>query len=312
MVHASDGGGSIRVPASCCGVFGLKPTRGRLPVGPFYTDLNMANMNEGVITRSVRDCAAFLDATCGYEPGDPILAPLPERPFLNEAGTAPGNLRIAFTTNGLLGADVHPDCIQAVKEAAVLCGELGHTLVDDYPALDGEFLMEAFKGGLCVAPAGRIHMLETAFGKPLGEREIEPLTRELARIGRTHPASAIGAWQQQIGIAIRQVGYFMGENQIDILLSTVTSMPATELGYFDYCPEEPLRALQRIADYLQFTWLWNSAGLPAMSVPLYWNRADLPVEVQFIGKIGDEPRLIRLASQLEPSRPWSRKEQCFM
>lgn len=304
MAHASDGGGSIRVPASCCGVFGLKPTRGRLPVGPFYTDLNMSSMNEGVITRTVRDCAAFLDATCGYEAGDPIHAPIPERPFLNEIGVEPGNLKIAFTTCGLLGAEVHPDCIQAVKEAALLCSDLGHILLEDYPVLDSEALMDAFKGGLSVAPAGRIKMLESAFGKQLGDNDIEPLTSELARIGAAYPATAIGGWQQEIGVAIRQVGYYMEENRIDLLLSPVTSRPAPEIGYFDFCPDQPSRALQRVADYLQFTWLWNSAGVPAMSVPLYWNRAGMPIGVQFIARTGGESHLLRLASQLELARPW--------
>lgn len=304
MAHASDGGGSIRVPASCCGVFGLKPTRGRLPVGPFYTDLNMSSMTEGVITRTVRDCAAFLDATNGYEAGDPILIPTPERPYLSEIGINPGNLKIAFSTRGLLGADVHPDCIQAVKETALLCSDLGHMVVEDFPILDSDSLMDAFKGGLSVSPAGRIKMLEVAFGKQFGENDIEPFTCELARMGAAYPATAIGAWQQQIGIAIRQVGYFLEENKIDLLLTPVTSRPSPELGYFDYCPKEPSRALQRVADYLQFTWLWNSAGAPAMSVPLFWNKVGLPIGVQFVAKPGEESLLIRLASQLEQAKPW--------
>jgi len=305
MAHASDGGGSIRVPASCCGVFGLKPSRARLPTGPLYTDLSMGSVSEGVITRTVRDSAAFLDAVEGPEPGDPVRAPAHERPFRQEVEREPGALRIAFTTAGMLGAEVHRDCASAVRDAAMLCAVLGHEVIDDFPSLDVEALVEAFEGGLCVAPAGRIRMLESVFGRRFGDDDVEPLTRDLAAMGRSHPATSVGAWQQQIGIAIRQVGYFMEEQRLDLLLTPVTSRPAPPLGWFAPGAEGPCVALRRIGEYLQFTWLWNSAGVPAMSLPLHWTAEGCPVGVQFVGRLGTEPLLFGLAGQLERARPWA-------
>jgi amidase len=302
MAHANDAGGSIRHPASCCGVFGLKPTRARNPLGPHYGDLFGGLVAEHAITRSVRDSAALLDATAGPDLGDPYWAPPPARPFIEEAGADPGRLRIAFTDQAPTGVPVHPDCVRAVRDAAALCEQLGHAVAEAAPPLDGGLLETAY---ITVASSGFLWAVvdwARRTGRTPREQDFEPATwAYLERARRRSAADYLLAVQDLQRIA-RQVARFL--TGYDLWLTPTLAAPPAAIGSFEQPPESPLRGLARGWAMMPFTWLFNATGQPAMSVPLYWNDDGLPIGVQFAGRFGDEATLFRLAAQLETARPW--------
>ncbi len=303
MAHGNDGGGSVRIPASCCGLFGLKPTRGRNPLGPDFGDIFGGLVAEHAVTRSVRDSAALLDATSGPDIGDPYWAPPPARPFLQEVGADPGQLRIAFTTEAATGAEVHPDCVAAVKDAAALCVDLGHEVVEGSPLVDGQSLTQMF---ITVWSAGctlTMDGLALTTGQAATQDKFEPLTWALAEMGRSHTAPAYLMAITVLQVMARTVARFFVDH--DIWLTPTLSEPPVPLGTFDSPPEDPLRGFGRAAAFVPFTPLCNITGQPAMSVPLYWNADGLPVGAHFVGRFGDEATLFRLAAQLEQARPWA-------
>jgi len=306
MAHGNDGGGSIRIPASCCGIFGLRPTRARNPLGPEYGDIQSGLVVEHALTRSVRDSAALLDATSGPMLGDPYWAPPPARPFLQEVGANPGQLRIAFTvtTNATpSGAAVHGDCVSAVHEAARLCADLGHKVEEVPPPVPGEQVLLALGtlwGAGCVWTVDRVAFL---MGQAPTPEKFEPNTWLLYELGRQHSASAyLGALETVQRIA-RDVSCFLVN--YDVWLTPTLSEPPVPLGTFDYNPDNPWHGRIREGDFVPFTTLCNLTGQPAMSVPLFWNAEGLPIGTQFIGRFGDEATLFRLAAQLEAARPWA-------
>jgi amidase len=302
MAHANDGGGSIRIPASCCGLFGLKPTRARNPLGPDYGDIMSGLVVEHALTRSVRDSAALLDATSGPDVGDPYWAPPPERPFLQEVGADPGQLRIAFTTAAGTGVTVHADCIRAVQEAAALCAELGHQVVEATPKLDTGSMVQAFTVLWSAGCASILDGVAYLTGQAPKPEQVEPLTWALCEMGRTHSASdyilALSALQR----GTRDVAKFFED--YDIWMTPTLAEPPVPLGTFDSPPENPLLGFYRAAAFVPFTPVCNVTGQPAMSMPLFWNADGLPVGTHFVGRFGDEATLFRLAGQLEVARPW--------
>ncbi len=303
MAHANDGGGSIRIPASCCGVFGLKPTRARNPMGPDFGDVMSGIAVEHAITRSVRDSAALLDATCGPDLGDPYWAPPPARPFLQEAGADPGRLRIAFSSAALTGAPVHPDCAAAVLDAAKLCSHLGHEVSPAAPDIDGPRFTQAF---LTVWAAGCARAMQAnalATGRPPLREEFEELTWALAGQGRTVSAPEYLLTITYLQQVSRRIARFF--TAFDLWLTPTLAEPPLPLGSFDAPPGDPLFALRRAVHFVPYTPLFNVTGQPAMSVPLYWNEQGLPIGVQFAARFGDEATLFRLAAQLEAARPWA-------
>jgi amidase len=304
MAHANDGGGSIRIPASCCGVFGLKPTRARNPLGPDFGDVYHGLIAEHAVTRSVRDSAALLDATAGPDVGDPYVAPPPERPYREEVGRDPGRLRIGFIAASPTGSQVHPDCVAAVEDAATLLAGLGHDVVEAMPRVDSVALTQAFIAmwGGCNgwAVAG---LAERAGRKPSPEN-LEPLTWAMYQMAQASTAVAhLGALQvlQRIG---REFSAFFLEH--DLLLTPTVAEPPPVLGSFESTPENPMAGLFRSAMFTPFTPIANVTGQPAMSVPLHW-AGRLPIGVQLIGRFGDEGTLFRLAGQLEQARPWAER-----
>jgi amidase len=304
MGHASDGGGSIRIPASCCGLFGLKPTRARNPLGPAVGDVLNGLTCEHAITRTVRDSAALLDATAGSDVGDPYWAPPPARPYLQEVGSDPGRLRIAVTTTAATGVPVHEDCVRAVRETAGLCEQLGHDVFDFTPAdVDGNALSEAFLVLYVSGVAASIAGWARQTGRTPTEADFEPLTWAMRGIGNSHsPADYLlaVAYLQRFS---RQVGgWFTG---FDAWLMPVLAEPPLPLGTFDAPPGQPLLPLLRAGAWVPFTPIANITGQPAMSVPLHWNADGLPIGSQFVGRYGDEATLFRLAAQLEQARPWA-------
>jgi amidase len=303
MAHGNDGGGSIRIPASCCGLFGLKPTRARNPLGPDFGDIFSGLVADHALTRSVRDSAALLDATAGPDVGDPYWAPPPARPFLQEVGAHPGRLRIAFSTTTPTGAKVHADCLSAVRNAAALCADLGHEVMEGAPEVNGELVTHAFMVLWSAGCAWTIEGLGLATGQTPSRNQFEPLTWALYEMGRQQSASSYLLSLTFLQRVARYIARFF--LKYDVWLTPTLSEPPLPLGTFDSPPENPLQGLRRAEAFVPFTPICNASGQPAMSVPLYWNAEGLPVGVHFVGRFGEEATLFRLAAQLESARPWA-------
>lgn len=307
MAHGNDSGGSIRIPASCCGLFGLKPTRARNPLGPEFGDAWTGLLVEHALTRTVRDSAALLDATCGPDAGAPSAAPAPARPFLQEVGTDPGRLRIAFSAESPFGSPVHPDCVSAVRDTAEVCAAMEHELIEAAPKLsiDGETLFGAFFTVFTAQSAASIDEFARVTGRLPSPDQFEPLTWAFYQVGRQHSAPAYLTALKALHSASRDIGRFF--LQYDVWLTPTLAEPPVPIDTFRFPPEEPLRGLPRLAAFVPFTRTANVTGQPAMSVPLFWNTQGLPVGTHFIGRYGDEATLFRLAAQLEVARPWAQR-----
>ncbi len=306
MAHANDGGGSIRIPASCCGLFGLKPTRARNPMGPDVGDMLSGFICEHAVTRSVRDSAALLDATAGPMPGDPYWAPPPERPFLDEVGANPGKLRIAFTNGSDLGIEVHEDCSKAVAEAAELCAELGHEVTETSPPINTDLIIDLFIPVWSAGCAWTIEALGMVSGETPTQDKFEPLTWALNEMGRQQSAPSYLVALTTFQMISRGIAGFFAD--YDIWLTPSMAEPPTKLGAYDHPPDDPMQAMARAAEVVPFTPICNFTGQPAMSVPLSWNADGLPIGTHFVARFGDEATLFRLAAQLESARPWADKK----
>lgn len=308
MAHANDGGGSIRIPASCCGVFGLKPTRARNPLGPDFGDIISGLVCEHAVCRSVRDSARLLDATCGPDIGDPYSAPALARPFIEEVGADPGRLKIAFSTQALTGGAIHEDCIAAVHDAASLCEALGHEVVEADLSTTGDpgAFMHAFSVLWYSGCALTINTIAGMGGITPQADYFEPLTWAIYEIGREFSASDYLMAVQTIQRMSRDVCNFFED--YDVLLTPVLAEPPVNIGTFDASESNPMQALERAVAFIPFTPTFNATGQPAMSVPLYWNGDNLPVGTHFAGRFGDEATLFRLAAQLEEARPWATRK----
>jgi amidase len=303
LAHGNDGGGSIRIPASCCGLFGLKPTRARNPMGPGFGDVMSGLVIEHGLTRSVRDSAALLDATAGPGQGDPYVAPPPARPFAREVGADPGRLRIAFSTKPLAETPVHADCLAAAEDAARLCADLGHEVFEAAPEIDNAENLGRVFGVLWTAGlAWTIQGVSRATGRPIREEDYEPLTWALYQKGITKNAADYLTALQTAQAMSRQMAAFMAG--VDVWLTPTLAQPPLTLGALDSTPDDPLRGWPASYAFAPFTAPCNVTGQPAMSVPLYWSAQGLPIGAHFIGRYGDEATLFRLASQLETARPW--------
>ncbi|MGH9469664.1 MAG: amidase [Terriglobia bacterium] len=303
MAHANDSGGSIRIPSSCCGLFGLKPTRGRITLGPDVGDLMGGLAAEHAVTRSVRDSAALLDATLGPMPGDPYFAELPARPYVEEVKRAPGRLRIALITASPVGTPIHPDCIRAAQDAARLCASLGHEVTEDALKLDGRCFVESFMTVWAAGCAAGMDGWARATGRALTEDEFEPFTWSFYQIGREIRASAYTLALAQLQGLARALARFM--ESYDVALTPTLGAPPLPIGSLNSPPLSLLEAQQRMTAFVPFTPIANVTGQPAMSVPLFWNAEGLPIGVQFMARYGDEAMLFRLAAQLETERPWA-------
>ncbi len=323
IATGGDGGGSIRIPASCCGLFGLKPTRGRTPVGPSVGEAWRGAVVDHVLTRSVRDSAAALDATAGPDSGAPYFAAPVEGTWLGESGRAPGRLRIALTEMPWLGNEVHPDCSAALRETAGLLESLGHTVEEASPEFDGEGFARAFLAMIVVELRTDLVELEVVLGRKGKFAEFEPATWALSLLGSAMPAVEYGRAVRLLQRISRQVARFF--ETYDLLLTPTVATPpfptgalqptSRERGLLEVLGRlgfgEPFRwagALDQMAekvfDWIPWTPLANASGQPAMSVPLCWNADGLPIGMHFMGKYGDEATLFRLAGQLEQARPW--------
>lgn len=304
MAHATDGGGSIRIPGANCGLFGLKPSRGRTPLGPDIGE-GIAGMSTGhCVSRSVRDSAALLDATHGPAPGDPYAAPPFERPLLDEVGTPPGRLRIAVCTTDYLGRAIDPACATAVEATARLCESLGHDVEVARPDFSGLPLSRAWR----VIPAANLWLNVNARARALGREpepgDVEPITWAWMQEGRRFTAADYLETVTTMHAIGRRMGAFL--ERYDLLLTSTLAKPPLKLGELDMTSEDVDRYVSFLFDEVTpLTPLFNQTGGAAMTLPLAWTDDGLPIGIQFGGGLGDEPKLIRLASQLEQAQPWA-------
>jgi len=289
LAHGTDGGGSIRIPASCCGLFGIKPSRGRISAAP-YGDGSFALGQSGPLSWTVRDAAAFLDVAAGYEPGDAAWLPAPPRPFSQEVGAPPGRLRVAWTTEPALPYTVEEPCARAARDAAALFEELGHEVVEQTPPWQDDSVLDRFSFLWRMGPALY----------PADPSALEPLNELLAR--KALETSAVEYARQVLALQryARLVAAFWDD--VDVVVTpTLAKLPVPIGWVFD--SHDPWQHFIRAAEFTPFTPAVNLTGQPAASVP--FAEADgLPVGVQLIGRAGDEATLIRLAAQLEEARPW--------
>lgn len=302
MGHATDGGGSIRIPASCCGLFGLKPTRARITAGPEGGEGLAGLASQHAVTWSVRDSAALLDATAGPLPGDPYFPPAPSRTYLEETGREPGRLRIAFSIDAPGGAPVDPECVAATLDTARLCEELGHDVAEAAPEFD---VTAARRGFVAVFHANTMANIARATGGGLPEPGlVEPLTRAMAERGAAMPAHVYIHHLQALHRESRRIARFF--TNYDLWLTPTLGTPPPPIGTFVTDTDDPDGWMQRLLAFIPFTWIANVTGQPAMSVPLGRSRAGLPIGSHFLARYGEEGLLFRLAAQIERARPWRR------
>jgi amidase len=302
--HASDGGGSIRIPASHCGLVGLKPTRGRSSFGPGVGERWAGCSAEGFVTRTVRDTALLLDVTAGPMPGDPYAAAEPARPFRHEVGADPGRLRIGLMRVAPRAMPLHPECRAAAEGAGRLLESLGHAVEEAYPAaLDATEAVVAFVSIVSSNIAFALDAWGRRLGREIGEADVEAVTWAVAKAGRERSAPdyvAAVAAQHAHG---RRLAEWWARG-FDLLLTPTCAQPPPPLGHFASPPEQPLAGYLKAAPFGAFTLHFNMSGQPAISLPLHWTPEGLPVGVQLVAAARREDLLLRVAAQLESAAPW--------
>ncbi|MGA8295224.1 MAG: amidase family protein, partial [Rhodoplanes sp.] len=306
IAHANDGGGSIRIPAACCGLVGLKPTRARTPLGPQFGDVMSGLVVEHVITRSVRDSAVMFDVTAGPDIGDPYCAPPQPGRYLDAIAVPPRRLRIAFSVLDPFGQEIDPECRAAVINAAKLCADLGHEVEQGEPPIEVGKLASDFMS-ICVSGlAALIDGIAHFTGKPPAADCFQGLTWSLYKYGRTVSAAQyLMGWTALQGAARRIA---LWHQLYDVWLTAILSRPPARIGEFDVEVHDWAKGYEPFVSYAPLTALQNATGQPAISVPMHRTSDDLPIGVQFVGRFGDEQLLLQLAAQLEQAKPWNKHE----
>jgi amidase len=307
--HASDGGGSIRIPASECGLVGLKPSRGRVSTGPDFGDFWAGLATEGAVTRSVRDAAAVLDAIAGYMPGDPYAAPPQRRPYAREVGADPGWLRIGVMKRAPQGrTPLHPDCIAAVDETVRLLKSLNQMVEEAHPAaLDETDFNDRFLAVVSAHTAMAIDQMSTLLGRQLNAEDFEPWTWNVVERGRAIKAADYLNGVHWLQLWSRRVAQWWARG-FDLLLTPTIAEPPVPLGTLVMVPGDPGAGLARLMNLIPFTPPFNVTGQPAISLPLFWNAENLPIGSHLVAAFGREDLLIQVAAQLEAARPWADRE----
>jgi amidase len=321
MAHAGDGGGSIRIPASACGLFGMKPSRGRMPMGPDESESWHAFVSRHVVSRSVRDSAAMLDATHGPDETSTYTAPPPARPYLDELKQPPKKLRIAYTSRSLMGSSTHRDCVQALEQSMKLCESLGHDVYEDCPTINSQALRAAYLTIVCACTADAIDQIAALTGRAAQPAQYEPVTWFLAQCGRAMSAAELENARTLVAKTSREIARFF--RNIDVFATPTLAYPPVKIGELHPKPwemagmavmrgapigpvlKQSLFALaENSFEKTPNTMLFNMTGQPAMSVPLFVNSQHLPIGTQFVGRYGDESTLFALAGQLEQAQPF--------
>lgn len=327
VAHGGDGGGSLRIPASCCGLFGLKPSRGRNPVGPDASEHWLGLAVEHVVSRTVRDSAALLDLSAGPELTSPYHAPPQARAYMEELRERPTKLRIAVSERPHLTGKVHPDCRRALSDAATLCRELGHEVEEASIDIDPDEFGHAFFTVICGSVAAGIERAAVELGRRPARDELEVATWLAGLLGAELSAgAAIAGLEVLQQVARRALRFF---ERYDVLLTPTLSKPPLFIGALEPKGAEALAhktianlgigsilrlkrvikaTVDRVFDFVPFTPLANVTGQPSMSVPLYWNADGLPIGSLFTARLGEEALLFRLAAQLEEARPWAQRK----
>jgi amidase len=303
VAHANDGGGSIRIPASACGLVGLKPSRGRTSLGPDFDELASSLIVELCVSRSVRDTAGVLDAVSRPFPGDTVIAPAPARPFVQEVGADPGRLRIGLLTDNPIGENpVDAACVAAAEGAGRLLESLGHHVDHDYPKdLADPALVGQFTTLWDATLTYNFDYWEKRIGRPITADDVEPLTWALAEHGKqVNALELLQAYHAANDFTVHVASWW---DDHDLLITPTLGQVPVPLGTFD-TPDEPLLGFIRAADFVPFTPAFNVTGQPAISLPLHWD-GDLPVGVQLVAAYGREDLLLRVAAQLEEAQPWA-------
>lgn len=303
VAHGTDGGGSIRIPSSMCGLFGLKPSRGRASDWPYPASLAAPVSVHHALTTTVRDSALLLDIAAGPVPGDAYGAPAPEGSFLEQVGREPGRLRIGYTTAAVDGIQTDPACVAALERAVALCAELGHEPVEvtlDYDVIAAMAASGLIMGATLVA---NVEARLAELGRELRDDDLEPFTRVMFENYRTSTAAQLAQALQTAQETGWQIGTMFAD--YDVLLTPTISRPVPPLGTLD--TTDPAKMYEVASAYSVFTSLFNVTGQPAMSVPFGTTDSGLPLGVQFAADLGQEALLLRLAGQLEQAATWPRR-----
>lgn len=300
--HGNDVGGSVRIPSSCCGTFGLKPTRGRNPLGPTHGDVSLGMFTENAITRSARDSAAFLDATHGPAAGDPYAAPQPFSSFVAAARESARPLRIAISTETPHGDAVAPECAAAVERTVAALEELGHQIVPGVPTFDVAGTEIDYLDIVCASIAAGIDDWTNRLGRAPEPDDLEPYTWQFVNRGRERSGAELLGALTRVQIASRQIAGFYED--VDLRLTPTLATLPVPLGHFDMAAGEDWEVfLERDMRFAPFGWIQNVTGQPAMSYPAHQTEEGIPVGVHFSARIGEEGTLLSLASDLEALLP---------
>jgi amidase len=303
IAHGNDGGGSLRIPAACCGLVGLKPSRGRISRGPDLGDSFLAS--DGMLTRTVAETALLLDVLAGYEPGDATWAPRPAEPYTLAMRRDPGRLRIAMTLANALDVDADPEVVHGLHSAAALLRDLGHEVVEDSPALPApdslDIFLQVFGPGITLG----VGLGERLAGRPPDEDEIEPMSRAVLDLARALPSTGYLTAVAQLQLLARGTVAFFAD--YDVLLTPVLAARPLPIGELHGCGDEPIADLRRSGRFAPYTALFNVTGQPAISVPVGFGEDGLPTAVQLVGHPLGEETLLQLAAQIEAARPWAHR-----
>ena len=302
MAHANDGAGSIRIPAACCGVFGLKPSRGRMPMGPYRTEGWGGFSINHAVSRTVRDSAALLDATHGIETGSRYVAPEPERAYLEEVGRDPGKLRVALWLKAPNGTAPDDDARRGIDATVKLLLSLGHEVEEASPDIDGPKLAATLTAMVGAHLAASVELWGEQRGRPVADDELEPVTLAMVRNAKT--TGGIEMARNEVIIQLAAIAYAKLMQRFDVTLSpTITRKPEV-LRVLSLNPPDMREFARAIASFPAFCSFYNQTGAPAMSVPLHWTEDGLPLGMMFGAAYGNEGLLYRLAGQLEQAQPW--------
>ena len=301
IAHGNDGGGSLRIPAACCGLVGPKPSRGRISRGPDLGDSFLAA--DGVLTRTVAETALLLDVLAGYEPGDATWAPRPAEPYTLAMRRAPGRLRIAMSLANALEVDADPEVVHGLHSAAGLLRDLGHEVVEDSPALPSPDMLDVFLQVFGPGITLGVGLGERLAGRPPEEDELEPLSHKVLEMARALPATSYLTGVAQLQLLARGTIAFFAD--YDLLLTPVLAVRPLPIGVLHGCGDEPLRDLRRSGSFAPYTALFNVTGQPAISVPVGFGEDGLPTAVQLVGHPLGEETLLQVAAQMEAARPWA-------
>jgi len=303
LAHGSDGGGSIRIPAACCGLVGLKPSRGRISRGPDQGDDFL--VQDGVLTHTVAETAALLDVLAGYEPGDATWAPPPAEPFAAAAAREPGRLRIGWTTTAAIDAPLDPLCERAVSDAAELLASLGHEVEEIQAPWAGQSLLEVFTLVFGTPIAMGLFFGTQVSGREPAEELVEPLSWTIWKGVRERNALDYLLARTQLGAFSRSIVALWSDH--DVVMTPALAQRPVRIGEIDACSAEPWEDFRRSGQFTPYTAIFNVTGQPAISLPLFHGEDGLPLAVQLAGKPAGEGELLALAAQLEAARPWAER-----